>query len=184
MLAPDSDLSPGFDPIEEWLVDFDSTMSAVLEAKSLGTGEEVVVLHALEATTACGLRRRWERSLAMVMAEAATFPPVYKLLPTVSSSDAVEAGVEWTELGDEAKAGDALEEVGEEEGELVATGEEDSDLEMDYPTVVEPPEEAKVYIGNLPYDVDSKGLALLFKQASVFEIAEVRVLSLRLSLSI
>jgi RNA recognition motif-containing protein len=55
---------------------------------------------------------------------------------------------------------------------------------MDYPTVVEPPEEAKVYIGNLPYDVDSKGLALLFKQASVFEIAEVRVLSLRLSLSI
>jgi hypothetical protein len=35
MLAPDSDLSPGFDPVEEWLVDFDPTMSSKLEAKSL-----------------------------------------------------------------------------------------------------------------------------------------------------
>jgi hypothetical protein len=33
---PDSDLSPGFDPVEEWLVDFDPTMSSELEAKSLG----------------------------------------------------------------------------------------------------------------------------------------------------
>jgi hypothetical protein len=31
-------------------------MSIELEAKSLGPGEEEVVLHVLEATTACGLR--------------------------------------------------------------------------------------------------------------------------------
>ncbi|KAL0318610.1 UNVERIFIED_CONTAM: ribonucleoprotein, chloroplastic [Sesamum angustifolium] len=38
---------------------------------------------------------------------------------------------------------------------------------------VEPPEEAKVYVGNLPYDVDSEQLAGLFKEAGVVEIAEV-----------
>jgi nucleolin len=147
------------------------------------------------------------RSLAMAMAEAATLPPAYKLLPVVSlpllssraaplhlratrrlplaplvaSSDAVEAGVEWTESGDEAEAGDAFEEVGEEVGELAASGEEDGDLETDYPAAVEPPEEAKVYVGNLPYDVDSEGLAQLFEQAGVVEIAEVTLLSLSLS---
>ncbi|KAG8388523.1 hypothetical protein BUALT_Bualt02G0134400 [Buddleja alternifolia] len=38
---------------------------------------------------------------------------------------------------------------------------------------VEPPEEAKVYVGNLPYDVDSEKLAQLFQQAGVVEIAEI-----------
>jgi hypothetical protein len=35
----------------------------------------------------------------------------------------------------------------------VALDEEDDDLEMDYPTTVEPPQEAKVYVENLPYEV-------------------------------
>lgn len=39
--------------------------------------------------------------------------------------------------------------------------------------VVEPPEEAKLFVGNLPYDVDSEKLAMLFEQAGVVEIAEV-----------
>lgn len=39
---------------------------------------------------------------------------------------------------------------------------------------VEPPEEAKLFVGNLPYDVDSQKLAMLFEQAGVVEIAEVR----------
>jgi nucleolin len=90
----------------------------------------------------------------------------FPLAPLIASSDAVEAGVEWTESGDEAKAEDAFEEVGEEEGELVASGEEDGDLETDYLMAVEPLEEAKVYIGNLPYDVDREGLAQLFEQAA------------------
>ncbi|MCD7462574.1 hypothetical protein HAX54_048824 [Datura stramonium] len=37
----------------------------------------------------------------------------------------------------------------------------------------EPPEDAKLFVGNLPYDVDSEGLAQLFQQAGVVEIAEV-----------
>ncbi|XP_020235774.1 28 kDa ribonucleoprotein, chloroplastic [Cajanus cajan] len=38
---------------------------------------------------------------------------------------------------------------------------------------VEPPEEAKIFVGNLPYDVDSEKLAMLFEQAGTVEIAEV-----------
>ncbi|KAI9087621.1 hypothetical protein K1719_030491 [Acacia pycnantha] len=37
----------------------------------------------------------------------------------------------------------------------------------------EPPEEAKIYVGNLPFDVDSEKLAMLFEQAGTVEIAEV-----------
>lgn len=37
----------------------------------------------------------------------------------------------------------------------------------------EPPEAAKVYVGNLPYDVDGDSLAQLFEQAGVVEIAEI-----------
>lgn len=43
---------------------------------------------------------------------------------------------------------------------------------------VEPPEEAKLYVGNLPYDVDSEKLAQLFQEAGVVEIAEVQRCSL------
>ncbi|GMY14993.1 28 kDa ribonucleoprotein, chloroplastic-like [Fagus crenata] len=49
----------------------------------------------------------------------------------------------------------------EEEGE----GEEES--------FVEPPEDAKLFVGNLPYDVDSQKLAVLFEQVGTVEIAEV-----------
>ncbi|KAI4342511.1 hypothetical protein MLD38_027133 [Melastoma candidum] len=38
---------------------------------------------------------------------------------------------------------------------------------------VKPPEEAKLFVGNLPYDVDSQKLAMLFEQAGTVEIAEV-----------
>lgn len=44
-------------------------------------------------------------------------------------------------------------------------GEEDS-----YPL---PPEEAKLFIGNLPYDMDHQSLAELFDQAGTVEVAEV-----------
>nr|P28644.1 RecName: Full=28 kDa ribonucleoprotein, chloroplastic; Short=28RNP [Spinacia oleracea] len=37
----------------------------------------------------------------------------------------------------------------------------------------EPPEEAKLFVGNLPYDVDSEKLAGIFDAAGVVEIAEV-----------
>ncbi|XP_076912353.1 28 kDa ribonucleoprotein, chloroplastic-like [Bidens hawaiensis] len=37
----------------------------------------------------------------------------------------------------------------------------------------EPPEDAKLFVGNLPYDFDSENLAQLFNSAGVVEIAEV-----------
>ncbi|KAJ4905611.1 hypothetical protein Rs2_09269 [Raphanus sativus] len=37
----------------------------------------------------------------------------------------------------------------------------------------EPPEEAKLFVGNLAYDADSQALATLFEQAGTVEIAEV-----------
>lgn len=40
-------------------------------------------------------------------------------------------------------------------------------------TFPEPPEEAKLYVGNLPYDVNSENLAQLFDQAGTVEVAEV-----------
>lgn len=39
---------------------------------------------------------------------------------------------------------------------------------------VEPPEDAKLFVGNLPYDVDSEKLAMLFEQVGTVEIAEVK----------
>lgn len=40
----------------------------------------------------------------------------------------------------------------------------------------EPPEEAKLFVGNLPYDMDSEKLAQLFDKAGVVEVAEVNKL--------
>lgn len=42
----------------------------------------------------------------------------------------------------------------------------------------EPPEDAKLFVGNLPYDVDSQSLAMLFQEAGTVEIAEVKDLFL------
>ncbi|KAE8688959.1 31 kDa ribonucleoprotein [Hibiscus syriacus] len=39
--------------------------------------------------------------------------------------------------------------------------------------VSEPPEDAKLFVGNLPFDVDSQSLAMLFEKAGTVEIAEV-----------
>lgn len=49
-------------------------------------------------------------------------------------------------------------------------GEEEAAAEGDF---VEPSEDAKLFVGNLPYDVDSQKLAMLFEQAGTVEIAEV-----------
>ncbi|KAJ7945783.1 28 kDa ribonucleoprotein, chloroplastic-like [Quillaja saponaria] len=66
---------------------------------------------------------------------------------------------------------DATLEVSEGEGESGEVGgfEERGD-EAEY---VEPPEDAKIFVGNLPYDVDSQKLAMFFEQAGTVDIAEV-----------
>jgi hypothetical protein len=118
------DLSPDFDVIEEWFIDFDPTMSTKLEAKR-NPGEEEVVLHTLEVTAA--RNDVGKRSLTMAMAEAAMLPLTYKLLPAVSLP-------------------------------LLLCR-----VEMDYLAAVELLEEAKVYVGNLPYNIDNEDLAQLLE---------------------
>ncbi|KAG9137323.1 hypothetical protein Leryth_027512 [Lithospermum erythrorhizon] len=54
----------------------------------------------------------------------------------------------------------------EEGGDVEAIGDEGEEFS-------EPPEDAKLFVGNLSFDVDSEKLAHLFEQAGVVEIAEV-----------
>ncbi|CAM0911649.1 unnamed protein product [Alopecurus aequalis] len=83
--------------------------------------------------------------------------PRLPLTPLVASSDAVEADLDLAET-DEAE-----DTVPEEEPVVAASGGEEG-------YAAEPPEEAKIYVGNLPYDVDSERLAQLFDQAGVVEV--------------
>jgi len=104
-------------------------------------------------------------------------------LAPLAASDSFESsvGVDYAE-----PAPAESEQEGEEE-EAFASGDEEEDAaaeasasaeeaadEEEVGEYVEPPEEAKVYVGNLPYDVDSERLAQLFEQAGVVEISEVR----------
>ncbi|ONK58290.1 uncharacterized protein A4U43_C09F10650 [Asparagus officinalis] len=75
-----------------------------------------------------------------------------------------EGGVVVAEGEDAFVEGEGGDEVGVEE---VEGGEEE---EESYP---EPPEDAKLFVGNLPYDVDSQRLAELFEKAGIVEVAEV-----------
>ena len=76
---------------------------------------------------------------------------------------------DWAQQEGNADTVQAQDEKQEEPGLLdwEPNGEEDEGF-------VEPPEEAKIFVGNLPYDVDSEKLAMLFDKAGVVEIAEVR----------
>ncbi|XP_044484420.1 28 kDa ribonucleoprotein, chloroplastic-like [Mangifera indica] len=58
----------------------------------------------------------------------------------------------------------------EEDTAIEASEGQEESSEQDF---VEPPEEAKLFVGNLPYDVDSQKLAMLFEKAGTVEIAEV-----------
>ncbi|KAJ7956136.1 28 kDa ribonucleoprotein, chloroplastic-like [Quillaja saponaria] len=75
----------------------------------------------------------------------------------------------------EAEGEDATLEGSEGEGEGEGESVEDGGFveREDQVEYVEPPEDAKLFVGNLPYDVDSQKLATLFEQAGTVEIAEV-----------
>ncbi|XP_072965410.1 28 kDa ribonucleoprotein, chloroplastic-like [Typha angustifolia] len=80
----------------------------------------------------------------------------------------VDSGAERAEAG-------LLNWEGEEdqfpESELGEAGEAEGDEGVEsYPEL---PKEAKLFVGNLPYDTDSEKLAQLFEQAGVVEVAEV-----------
>lgn len=78
---------------------------------------------------------------------------------------------EWGNQETEARVSDW--EGGGESNEDGAVEEGEGEGEGEGETFVEPPEDAKLFVGNLPYDVDSQKLAMLFEQAGTVEIAEV-----------
>ncbi|CAO2161980.1 unnamed protein product [Urochloa humidicola] len=95
-------------------------------------------------------------------------------LAPLAASDSFESSV-GVDYADPAAAEGA---ESEQDDEAFASGEEEEEAsaaveEEEVGEYVEPPEEAKVYVGNLPYDVDSERLAQLFEQAGVVEVAEV-----------
>lgn len=80
-----------------------------------------------------------------------------------------EGGFSWDSEG-----GQEIEASGSEgawEGDVEEFGEGNEGIEY---TFSEPPEEAKLFVGNLAYDVDHDKLAELFNGAGVVEIAEVK----------
>lgn len=83
---------------------------------------------------------------------------------------------------EEVQVNEAEEEVG---GDIEATGSsnewggteegvEEGEGDLADGGVLEPPEEAKLFVGNLPYDVDSERLAKILEPAGCVEIAEVK----------
>lgn len=80
-------------------------------------------------------------------------------------------------LDDDDDFGEILEGVSEEDddaAEPVEVSEEDDEAEAaDDGDYTEPSDEAKLFVGNLPYDLDSPQLAELFSQAGTVEIAEI-----------
>lgn len=92
------------------------------------------------------------------------------LVPLVAqTSDWAQQGEENTVVTDEEEEGIATAGLSEGEGDGDGIGGEE-EVEEGY---VEPPEDAKLFVGNLPFDVDSQRLAELFVKAGAVEVAEV-----------
>lgn len=62
---------------------------------------------------------------------------------------------------------------GEDGGSEAEVGGDEEEEEGEQGPYEEPNEDAKLFVGNLPYDIDSEKLAMLFEKAGTVEIAEV-----------
>ncbi|XP_043704810.1 28 kDa ribonucleoprotein, chloroplastic-like [Telopea speciosissima] len=82
-----------------------------------------------------------------------------------------EEGTEARVSNWEVEGAEEVSEGGEVEDSEVSAG--DGFFEKGEEAFQEPPEEAKLFVGNLPYDMDSEKLAQLFDQAGIVEVAEV-----------
>ncbi|OEL24756.1 31 kDa ribonucleoprotein, chloroplastic [Dichanthelium oligosanthes] len=151
-----------------------------------------VSLRALAASTSAALPKPATPSPILVLLSP-TPPRLLHLrsarrlpLAPLAASDSFESsvGVDYAEpAADEAEqeeevfASEEEEDAAVEASAAVEEEEEEAadegDGEEEVGEYVEPPEEAKVYVGNLPYDVDSERLAQLFEQAGVVEVSEV-----------
>lgn len=76
-------------------------------------------------------------------------------------------------LEDKEQGGESFSFDFESGGDAGESDEAEAEAEAEGEEYQEPPEDAKLFVGNLPYDIDSEGLAQLFQQAGVVEIAEV-----------
>jgi nucleolin len=63
--------------------------------------------------------------------------------------------------------------TGEEEGQWVGQGTDGDSVVEEEEEYIEPPEEAKLFVGGISFDVTTDSLAELFNQAGTVEIAEV-----------
>nr|XP_004236291.1 28 kDa ribonucleoprotein, chloroplastic [Solanum lycopersicum] len=91
------------------------------------------------------------------------FPSIVSVVAALQDDDS-SVGLEDKEQGGEALSFDFA---------SVGDAGESDEAEAEAEEYQEPPEDAKLFVGNLPYDIDSEGLAQLFQQAGVVEIAEV-----------
>ncbi|MBA0604429.1 hypothetical protein Godav_017089 [Gossypium davidsonii] len=89
---------------------------------------------------------------------------------TTITIDEDESETEEGESKWENDESDGAEAVWGTEGEDAGFEEQSGDSEEEGS---EPSEEAKLFVGNLPFDVDSQSLAMLFEKAGTVEIAEV-----------
>lgn len=84
-----------------------------------------------------------------------------------------EGDVSWSEDEGEVQDG-GLGETDQDLGDgFDAEEEEEEAVQTQEEAYSEPPEEAKLFVGNLPFDLTSESLAQLFDKAGVVEIAEV-----------
>ncbi|KAG5618011.1 hypothetical protein H5410_017835 [Solanum commersonii] len=91
------------------------------------------------------------------------FPSIVSVVAAQQDDDS-SVGLEDKEQGGESLSFDFA---------SVGDAGESDEAEAEAEEYEEPPEDAKLFVGNLPYDIDSEGLAQLFQQAGVVEIAEV-----------
>ncbi|CAL0327654.1 unnamed protein product [Lupinus luteus] len=84
--------------------------------------------------------------------------------------DSSTATIEDQENSETEAAGISEWETNTEDAEGEGEGEGEEFEDGGFP---EPPEEAKIFVGNLPYDIDSQKLAVLFEDAGTVEVAEV-----------
>lgn len=94
-------------------------------------------------------------------------------------SEIDEVGLDWEAEQSEETEARVLDLEREEEGEEIESGAEEEEEggedgfvqeEDSYPV---PSEDAKIFVGNLPYDIESADLAELFNKAGIVETAEV-----------
>uniref|UniRef100_A0A2P2LNP0 28 kDa ribonucleoproteinic-like n=1 Tax=Rhizophora mucronata TaxID=61149 RepID=A0A2P2LNP0_RHIMU len=85
--------------------------------------------------------------------------------PTWENEDIGASASDW---GSPEEDDAAVEAIGREADSEDVESWEEEDLQPQLPS-----EDAKIFVGNLPYDVDSQNLAELFEKAGTVEIAEV-----------